>query len=246
MRKQLCGLMPDLGIDVVLQGHDHVYLRTDVMDNNEVVKAEEQKITFGGREYTAKLNPEGTVYVISACAGVKDYQTKDVKDTDKLFPRAEAIYDAHSAVFSAITIDGSKLYFDAYMLDDEAKDGATRIDSFALSKAEKEEPENPEKPEKPEKPGLPDLPELPEIPGLPHWPGKPEKPEEPSDPSNPSEPLDPSDPASPLVPSTKPETNKPEGDSKVPNTGAAAPVMLIAFAGAAFVIGCSAKRKKED
>lgn len=146
MRKQLCGLMPDLGIDIVLQGHDHVYLRTDVMDNNEVVKAEEQKITFGGREYTAKLNPEGTVYVISACAGVKDYQTKDVKDTDKLFPRAEAIYDAHSAVFSAITIDGSKLYFDAYMLDDEAKDGATRIDSFALSKAEKEEPENPEKP----------------------------------------------------------------------------------------------------
>ena len=243
MRKQLCGLMPDLGIDVVLQGHDHVYLRTDVMDNNEVVKAEEQKITFGGREYTAKLNPEGTVYVISACAGVKDYQTKDVKDTDKLFPRAEAIYDAHSAVFSAITIDGSKLYFDAYMLDDEAKDGATRIDSFALSKSEKEEPENPEKPEKP---GLPDLPELPEIPGLPHWPGKPEKPEEPSDPSNPSEPLDPSDPASPIVPSTRPDTNKPEGDSKVPNTGAAAPVMLIAFAGAAFVIGCSAKRKKED
>ena len=246
MRKQLCGLMPDLGIDIVLQGHDHVYLRTDVMDNNKVVKAEEQKITFGGREYTAKLNPEGTVYVISACAGVKDYQTKDVKDTDKLFPRAEAIYDADNAVFSAITIDGSKLYFDAYMLDDEAKDGATRIDSFALSKAEKEAPENPEKPEKPEKPGLPDLPELPEIPGLPHWPGKPEKPEEPSDPSNPSEPLDPSDPASPIVPSTKPDTNKPDSDSKVPNTGAAAPVMLIAFAGAAFVIGCSAKRKKED
>ena len=231
MRKQLCGLMPDLGIDIVLQGHDHVYLRTDVMDNNEVVKAEEQKITFGGREYTAKLNPEGTVYVISACAGVKDYQTKDVKDTDKLFPRAEAIYDADNAVFSAITIDGSKLYFDAYMLDDEAKDGATRIDSFALSKAEKEEPENPEQPEEPAKP---------------EDPAKPGNPDQPSDPANPNEPLDPSDPASPLVPSTKPDTNKPEGDSKVPNTGAAAPVMLIAFAGAAFVIGCSAKRKKED
>ena len=164
MRKQLCGLLPDLGIDIVLQGHDHVYLRTDVMDNNKVVKAEEQKITFGGREYTAKLNPEGTVYVISACAGVKDYQTKDVKDTDKLFPRAEAIYDAHSAVFSAITIDGSKLYFDAYMLDDEAKDGATRIDSFALSKAEKEEPEKPESPKSPVFPTCPSFPKSPVCP----------------------------------------------------------------------------------
>ena len=216
------------------------------MDNNKIVKAEEQKISFGGRDYTVKLNPEGTVYVISACAGVKSYQTKDVKDTDKLFPRAEAIYDADNAVFSAITVDGSKLYFDAYMLDDEADGGAKRIDSFALSKSEKDVPENPEKPEKPGLPDLPDLPELPEIPGLPHWPGKPEKPEEPSDPSNPSEPLDPSDPASPIVPSTKPETNKPGSDSKVPDTGAAAPVMLITFAGAAFVIGCTAKRKKED
>ena len=149
-------------------------------------------------------------------------------------------------MFSAITVDGSKLYFDAYMLDDEADGGAKRIDSFALSKSEKDVPENPEKPEKPGLPALPDLPELPEIPGLPHWPGKPEKPEEPSDPSNPSEPLDPSDPASPIVPSTKPETNKPGSDSKVPDTGAAAPVMLITFAGAAFVIGCTAKRKKED
>ena len=228
MRNQLCGLMPDLGIDIVLQGHDHVYLRTDVMDNNEVVKAEEQKITFGGREYTAKLNPEGTVYVISACAGVKDYQTKDVKDTDKLFPRAEAIYDAHSAMFSAITIDGSKLYFDAYMLDDEAEGGATRIDSFALSKSESKDSGDTEQPEEPEEPV------------------KPSEPTEPSDPANPNEPLDPSDPASPLVPSTRPETNKPESETKVPNTGAAAPVMLIALTGAAFVIGCSAKRKKEN
>lgn len=164
MRKQLCGLLPDLGIDVVLQGHDHVYLRTDIMDNNKIVKAEEQKISFGGRDYTVKLNPEGTVYVISACAGVKSYQTKDVKDTDKLFPRAEAIYDADNAVFSAITVDGSKLYFDAYMLDDEADGGAKRIDSFALSKSEKDVPENPESPRSPVFPTCPSFPKSPVCP----------------------------------------------------------------------------------
>ena len=226
MREQLCGLLPDLGIDIVLQGHDHVYLRTDIMDNNEVVKAEEQKISFGGRDYTVKLNPQGTVYVISACAGVKDYQAKDVKDTDKLFPRAEAIYDADNSVFSAITIDGGKLYFDAYMLDDSAEGGARRIDSFALSKAEK--PAEPSEPETPEKPTDPI---------------KPSEPTVPTDPANPTQPLDPSDPASPIVPA-KPETTKP-AETETPDTGAAAPISLITIAGAAFVICCMTKKKKE-
>lgn len=225
MREQLCGLLPDLGIDIVLQGHDHVYLRTDVMDNNEIVKAEEQNITFGGREYTVKLNPEGTVYVISACAGVKDYQTKDVEDTDKLFPRAEALYDADNAVFAAITIDGSSLYFDAYMLDDESEDGAKRIDSFALSKAEKSTDSDDS-----------DNGDTPSVPS---------DPTDPTDPVNPSKPIDPSDPASPVVP-VKPDTNKPESDTQVPNTGAiAAPAALITLSGAAFVLCCTAKKKKE-
>ena len=226
MREQLCGLLPDLGIDIVLQGHDHVYLRTDIMDNNEVVKAEEQELSFGGRDYTVKLNPQGTVYVISACAGVKDYQTKDVEETDKLFPRAEAIYDADDAVFSAITIDGSTLYFDAYMLDDSAEGGAKRIDSFALSKAE--QTEEPSETETPEEPSETETPSEPTVP---------------TDPANPTQPLDPSDPASPIVPA-KPETTKP-AETETPDTGAAAPISLITIAGAAFIICCMTKKKKE-
>lgn len=42
LRKELSTLMPELGIDVVLQGHDHVYLRTGVMNNNEVDPDENQ------------------------------------------------------------------------------------------------------------------------------------------------------------------------------------------------------------
>ena len=91
-------------------------------------------------------------------------------------------------MFSAITVDGSKLYFDAYMLDDEADGGAKRIDSFAPSKSEKDVPGIPEKPEKPGLPDLPDLPELPEIPVCPIG-RKAREAEEPSDPSNPGEPL---------------------------------------------------------
>lgn len=132
LREQLGKLMPELGIDVVLQGHDHVYLRTDAMDSNKVVPSETKTVTYQGREYKMKLDPKGSVYVISACAGVKKYTAKPNEETDKLFPRAESIVNADAPVFSAFTIDGSSLYMDAYRV---IGDKTERIDSFALSKA---------------------------------------------------------------------------------------------------------------
>ncbi len=131
MRKQLASLMPELGVDIVLQGHDHVYLRTDAMNNNEVVEVYEMSVDNSGKTYTAKVNPNGTVYVIDACSGVKYYQTKDAADTDELFPRAEVIVDAVYPVFAAIRIEGSSLYFDSYAV---TADGTENIDSFAIVK----------------------------------------------------------------------------------------------------------------
>lgn len=132
LRKQLSVLMPELDIDIVLQGHDHVYLRTTAMNDNKVCEITERVITHNGTSYNAMVNPDGTVYAIDGCSGVKYYQTKNAADTDKLFPRAETIYDATAPVFSAIQIDGENLFFDAYTV----KDGkASKIDSFAISKA---------------------------------------------------------------------------------------------------------------
>ncbi|MBR6634390.1 MAG: metallophosphoesterase [Clostridia bacterium] len=131
MRAQLSTLMPELGVDMVFQGHDHVYLRTDAMNNNEVVEVYEMSVDNSGKTYTAKVNPDGTVYVIDACSGVKYYQTKDAADTDELFPRAQAIVDATYPVFAAVRIEGNSLYFDSYGVTDE---GTECIDSFAIVK----------------------------------------------------------------------------------------------------------------
>lgn len=131
IREQLATLMPELDIDIVLQGHDHVYLRTDAMNNNEVVEVYEMGVGNNGKTYTAKVNPDGTIYAINGCSGVKYYQTKDAADTDELFPRAEAIVDATYPVFAAIRIEGSSLYFDSYGIMDN---GAECIDSFAIVK----------------------------------------------------------------------------------------------------------------
>ena len=136
-RKQLGALLPYLGVDMVLQGHDHVYLRTDVLNANAVVSAKTGTKTYNGVEYVTKYNPKGTIYSICGTAGVKIYHTKDAAATDEKFPRAEAIADVENSMFSAITVDGDTLYYNAY----EVEGGkANAVDTFAIEKTDDKAP----------------------------------------------------------------------------------------------------------
>jgi len=137
IRNQLSTLLPYLGVDLVLQGHDHVYLRTDVLNGNVVMPTKTGTKTYNGQDYTVKYDPNGTIYSICGTSGVKVYHTKDLAATDEKFPRAEALYDVENSMFSAITVDGDTLYFNAY----EVADGkAEPIDSFAIEKTDFESP----------------------------------------------------------------------------------------------------------
>lgn len=131
IREQLSVLMPELDIDLVLQGHDHVYMRTYALDSNLVTDIERVYLSHNGKQYAADVNPTGTSYVISGTSGVKIYNQKDASLTDELFPRAEKIIDVDASMFSAIEINGSILYFDAYTVNG---DEAVSIDSFAIQK----------------------------------------------------------------------------------------------------------------
>lgn len=133
-RKQLGSLLPYLGVDLVLQGHDHVYLRTDVLNANVVVPTREGTKTYNGLDYGVKYDPNGTIYSICGTSGVKVYHTKDAAATDKKFPRAESIVDVENSMFSAITVDGDTIYYNAYQVDG---DEAVRVDNFAIEKADK-------------------------------------------------------------------------------------------------------------
>jgi 3',5'-cyclic AMP phosphodiesterase CpdA len=130
-RKQLGALLPYLGVDLVLQGHDHVYLRTDVLNGNVVMPTRTGTKTYNGQDYTVKYDPNGTIYSLCGTSGVKVYHTKNPAATDEKFPRAEALYDVENSMFSAITVDGDSLYYNAY----EVVDGkAERVDNFAITK----------------------------------------------------------------------------------------------------------------
>ncbi len=131
MREQLGTLMPQLNIDLVLQGHDHVYLRTHSLNANEVVDEKKVNLKHNGEVYEAYVNPTGTSYAISGCSGVKIYNVKDVTLTDELFPRAAKTADVNAQIFSSIQIDGGVLYFNAYTVDG---DNVNCIDKFAIEK----------------------------------------------------------------------------------------------------------------
>lgn len=137
IRSQLSALLPYLGVDLVLQGHDHVYLRTDVLNGNAVMPTETGTKTYNGEEYTVKYDPNGTIYSICGTSGVKIYHTKDVAATDEKFPRAEALYDVENSMFSAITVDGDTLYYNAYQVADGE---AEKVDSFAIEKTDYDSP----------------------------------------------------------------------------------------------------------
>ena len=133
MRKQLGKLMPELDIDLVLQGHDHVYLRTYPLDNNKKTRDEVTYLRYGadGTVYKAFVDPKGTLYTIDGCAGVKLYKTKDATATDEYFPRADEIADADAPMFAAVQIKDGVMYVDAYLVNG---DEIVKVDSYAIQK----------------------------------------------------------------------------------------------------------------
>lgn len=131
MREQLGALMPDLGIDMVFQGHDHVYMRTGSLDSNALTPYEKVYLNYDESIYRAQIQPTGTTYVISGTAGVKTYIQNDVTLTDKYFPRGEKILSVDYPMYSAVRIEDGILYFDAYQV---TADGSEKVDCFAIQK----------------------------------------------------------------------------------------------------------------
>ena len=131
IRDQLSVLMPELDVDMVFQGHDHVYMRTGSLVNNALTGFDTNYLSYNGKVYHAQVQPTGTTYVISGTSGVKTYIQNDPSLTDEYFPRGEAILSFDAPMFSAVKIVDGVLYFDAYTV---TNDGCTAVDSFAIQK----------------------------------------------------------------------------------------------------------------
>ncbi len=137
IREQLMGLMPELGIDMVFQGHDHVYMRTEAMADNAVVATETEKVSYNGLDYTAMVNPDGTIYSINGTIGVKHYKAKPDSEVSEVMPLSGTMIYLEVPSYSYIQIDGDTLYFDSYAVEGDKE---TRVDQFAIKKTLDDKP----------------------------------------------------------------------------------------------------------
>ena len=134
-RNLLLPIIDALGIDLVLSGHDHMYLRTApvrgekrVQDINYITEP------FRGEDVTFALEPHGTVYAMPSTAGTKRYTVNQhaiapiLDVADQAFSTREL-----GGCFATVEIDGGRLVYRAYTVDDET--GArTLADTYALAK----------------------------------------------------------------------------------------------------------------
>ena len=140
LQESLAKVLDKCGVDLVLSGHDHQYLRTKPLKNN-------------------KVNEDGTVYVLAGTAGTKRYEIRSFLANH--FMKTEWIdaltiqknnygnyWDGEDwnqskqsnigGCFNCISVDGGKLTFKSYILADEPDAQGmpviTMHDSFTLEK----------------------------------------------------------------------------------------------------------------
>lgn len=136
LQQSLTKVLDDCGVDLVMSGHDHMYLRTKSLTNNTVVD-----------------DGEGVAYVLAGTAGTKRYQIREFSVNTymkKDFIAAMTVQRSGYAnywngedynstdpanvggCFSTVSIDGGNLTLNAYVLSDETQT-LKKIDSFSLS-----------------------------------------------------------------------------------------------------------------
>ncbi|RRJ67915.1 hypothetical protein EHV15_33560 [Paenibacillus oralis] len=164
LRNKIAPLMAELKIDLVLQGHDHIYARTKPIKRDGTA-ADTDKITetLHGESIEYTVNPDGTIYLIPATAGAFVYfKNKKEQLGDayfNLFERAEENHAAkygstpnqmkgHVQNFVGITVDGRKLTAVAYEIDQNLNNAEPFIvDQFGIVKERADTtPNHPSKP----------------------------------------------------------------------------------------------------
>ncbi len=133
LRTQLSKLMPELGIDVVFSGHDHVFLRTQFMTNGKVTGE------FNGDNEGYKQS--GTVYLINGKAGVKDYKLKADDKVAEFMPldTMKTVDSKDKSSYSVVNVKGNKFTVDTYQFDEDGT-SSTKIDTFTIIKGKNTAP----------------------------------------------------------------------------------------------------------
>lgn len=137
IREQLSPIFTKYGIDVVLQGHDHLYSRSypikgKIIDGELMSIPDNQSkdtITFEGIEYGMYKNADGPIYLNSGSGSGSKYY--NVVDYNKDIIPLETAYGATNPMYTSFTIENNRLYANVY----EVIDGQSVLyDTFGIIK----------------------------------------------------------------------------------------------------------------
>ncbi|MDG0810797.1 PA14 domain-containing protein [Cohnella rhizosphaerae] len=110
LRDTLYPAFDELGIDVVLQGHDHTFMRSYQMYGDKPV-ANIQKDASGN-----PLNPDGTLYMINNSAGTKYYNLQN--GVDRYY--AAVFEQPYKPIYSGIRMTEDSFTIDSYKSGEDA------------------------------------------------------------------------------------------------------------------------------
>ncbi len=140
-RKKVAPLFSELGVDLVLQGHDHVYARSKPISEGMAQQENSKTEDYQGNSINYMVNPEGTIYMTPGTAGVKYYyQNSDLsQEYLNLFdcdngPIKGGTTPLKLETFIGFRIDGNKLTGIAYQADKGNLQDAHIIDQFGILK----------------------------------------------------------------------------------------------------------------
>lgn len=152
VRTLVAPLFAELGVDLVLQGHDHIYARSKPIKAGVAVPAKKVTEYLNGKSIEYTVSPQGTIYLIPNTAGAKVYYRN--KTIDPSYFILFEVANEHSAAaygsdpadptrpvrgqiqnFVSITIEGTKLTSVTYEID-QSKNNAQPyiVDQFGIMK----------------------------------------------------------------------------------------------------------------
>lgn len=137
IRKQLSPIFTNYGVDLVLQGHDHLFSRSyplngEIKDDKLVTTYQEtskEEIVFENENYNVYTNPNGTIYLNSGTAsGSKYYAAVDYNAEE--IPLEKVDSPSHR-MFTEFTIENNTLYAKTYKI---INNEAVVFDTFGIKK----------------------------------------------------------------------------------------------------------------
>ena len=127
LRTGLSPIFKELGIDVVLQGHDHVYARSYIMGGQDGMTADVQK-TEDGKALTDIYAPDGVQYVtLNSGSGSKFYNITNEAFTYTAVQNQEKVPN-----YSKVSVTPETFTVTTYRTSDQSV-----VDTFTLHKEQK-------------------------------------------------------------------------------------------------------------